>query len=456
VVSVALVKLATEAAGCEMNAEEECNGKVYGLNPVSLISGIPVVSGVLGAFLMPIIGVILDFTSYRRFVGVLFSAVFTVIQVVQIAIGEKTWFAMAILQAIAGFCFTIIVLTTIAYLPEICEQVGQLKVRQNCDRHVTVESLFISITFSTRVKHAQYTSRFTGKQFSMQGSFLVLVSVLSYVLGISKDSVQTARLCQALNFSIICIFFGLGWQRMPSRKATRKLPEGMGGFRTIVYGIRQNIRTAASIHRDYKKGLRWYLLATMFAQASVAALTSTSVVYLSTEVGLNATDTLLFFLVVLIGTMPGTKVASLVSKLVNPNTSWQLSMVSLFAAVVTGAFTLGDAPNKYLSLVWGFFMGIVLGWFYPTENLFFSCILPKGQEAEIAGFRVYCSTILAWMPPLVFSTLVENEIDPKWGLTFMGSFILIAAALLRFAAGTWEEILQESGRSDLSVRANCV
>jgi MFS-type transporter involved in bile tolerance (Atg22 family) len=456
VVSVALVKLATEAAGCEMEADEECTGKVYGLNPVSLISGIPVVSGVLGAFLMPVIGVILDFTSYRRFVGVLFSAVFTVIQAVQIAIGEKTWFAMAILQAIAGFCFTIIILTTIAYLPEICEQVGQLKVRQNCVRHVMVESLFISETFSTRVKHAQYTSRFTGKQFSMQGSFLVLVSVLSYVLGIAKDSVQTARLCQALNFAITCIFFGLGWQRMPSRKATRELPEGMGGFRTIAYGIRQNIRTGVSIHRDYKKGLRWYLLATMFAQASVAALTSTSVVYLSAEVGLNATDTLLFFLVVLIGTMPGAKLASLVSKLVNPNTSWQLSMVSLFTAVVIGAFTLGDAPSKYLSLVWGFFVGIVLGWFYPTENLFFSCILPKGQEAEIAGFRVYCSTILAWMPPLVFSTLVENEIDPKWGLTFMGSFILIAAALLKFAAGTWEEILQESGRSNLSVRTDCL
>jgi MFS-type transporter involved in bile tolerance (Atg22 family) len=225
----------------------------------------------------------------------------------------------------------------------------------------------------------------------------------------------------------------------------------MRGFRILAYGIRQNIRTAASIHRNYKKGLSKYLLATMFAQAGVAALTSTSVVYLSTEVGLNATDTLIFFLVVLIGTIPGTKLASLISKRVNPSTSWQLSMLSLFIAIVIGAFTLGDAASKYLSLVWGFIVGIVLGWFYPTENLFFSCILPKGQEAEIAGFRVYCSTILSWVPPLIFSALVENEIDPKWGMTFMGSFILIAALLLKFAAGTWEEILKESGRTNLSV-----
>ena len=59
--------------------------------------------------------------------------------------------------------------------------------------------------------------------------------------------------------------------------------------------------------------------------------------------------------------------------------------------MAVGALTLGGAANKYLSLIWGFCVGVTLGWFYPTENLFFSCILPKGQEAEMAGFRVYCS-----------------------------------------------------------------
>ena len=430
VVSVALVQLATEAAGCDTATKDvECTGKIYGLNPASLISGIPVVSGLLGAFLMPIIGVILDFTSYRKYVGIFVSVLFTVIQAIQICIGVSTWLAMAILQAIAGFCFTLMILTNIAYLPEICEQVGQLK-------------------------HAQFTSLFTGKQFTIQASFLVLVSGLSYALGIADDSILTARFTQALNFVIITIFFGFGWHRMPSRQATRKLPEGIHGYRIITYGLRQNVRTIVSIYRDYKKGLRWYLLATMFVQAGVAALTSTSVVYLSMEVGLNATDTLLFFLVVLVGTIPGAQFASVLSKYVNPCTSWQLSQTSLFTVMVIGAFTLGDAPNKYFSLIWGFFMGVALGWFYPTENLFFSCILPKGQEAEIAGFRVYVSIILAWLPPLSFSILVENGFDPKWGLSFMGLFILIAAALLRFGTGTWEEILEESGRVGLSERGS--
>jgi MFS-type transporter involved in bile tolerance (Atg22 family) len=379
--------------------------------------------------LMPIIGTIIDFTSYRKFVGILFSVIFAVIQAIQIAIGERTWFAMAILQAVAGFCYIVNILTTLAYLPEICEQVGEKT-------------------------HAEYTSRFTVKQFSMQTSFLILVSVLSYGLGISGDSVQTARLSQALNFSFICILYGVGWRWMPSRHATQELPHGMRGLSILAYGVRLNIRTSMSILRKYRKGLRCYLLATMFVQPGVASLTSISVVYLSAEVGLNATDTLIFFLVVLVGTIPGAILASFISKRTNPNTSWQFSMLFLFVIMVIGAVTLGDARNKYMSMIWGFFIGIMLGWFYPTENLFFSCILPKGKEAEIAGFRVYFSAILGWLPPLIFGIAVEKGIDPKWGLTMMGSFIFVAALLLKCCSGSWGEIIEESGRSGLNERIN--
>lgn len=192
------------------------------------------------------------------------------------------------------------------------------------------------------------------------------------------------------------------------------------------------------------------MLATVFAQSSVGALTTVSVVYLSSEVGLNATDISLFFFVVLVGTIPGTKVASVISKRTNPNTSWQLSMVFLFVVLVIGGLTLDSAPNKYLSLVWGFFLGGVLGWFYPTENLFFSCVLPRGKEAEIAGFRVYASMILSWLPPLMFSILVGNEVDAKWGMVVIGSFLLVAALMLKLGTGTWEEILEESQRSGLT------
>ncbi|KAL9180485.1 hypothetical protein ACHAXT_010938 [Thalassiosira profunda] len=458
VVNAALLELASAAAGCpvgdelraieeECTCDYECTGTVYGQNPLSLISNIAVVTGLLSAFFMPIIGVLLDFTSYRRFVGVLFSAVFTAIQAIQIAIGEDTWFPMAILQSIAGFCFAGMIMTSLAYLPEICEKAGQ-------------------------EKHTIYTARFTAKQFLVQASFLVLIGGLSFVFGIADDSVTTARMSQAINFALISVLFGVGWHvYTPSRPASRDLPEGTHGLGIVAYGLRQNVRTAKSIFREFKKGLRWFLFAEIFAQSTVGALTTISVVYLSSEVGLTATDISMFFLVTLVGTLPGAAISKPISTRTNPNVSWQLSMICLFIVMVIGAFTLPNTPNKYLSFIWGFFVGAVLGWFYPTENLFFSCVLPKGQEAEISGFRVICSMILSWLPPLMFSILVSNGVAAKWGMSIMASFtfplgsvvscacsrilfwqasfILIAASMLKFGAHeSWEEILLESGRGD--------
>mmetsp|Transcript_38950 Transcript_38950/g.81864 ORF Transcript_38950/g.81864 Transcript_38950/m.81864 type:complete len:552 (-) Transcript_38950:197-1852(-) len=442
VVNAALLELASQAAGCltgeEVKAIEEatgedyeCTNTIYGQNPLSLISNIAVVTGLLSAFFMPIIGVVLDFTPHRKLVGIVFCIVFICIQACQIAIGPKTWFPMAILQSIAGFCFSGMLMTSLAYLPEICEIVGQSR-------------------------HTQYTARFTAKQFSVQALFLVLVGGLSFAFGISDDSVMTARMSQALNVCLVSILFGTGWRcYMPSRPSSRELPESTGTTRLrccgiIAHGIRQNLRTLKSIIREYKKGLRWFMAAEVFAQSSVGALTTVSVVYLSSEVGLNATDITFFFLVVLIGTIPGSRVSAVLAKWSNPSSCWQASMIVLFVTMVIGAFTLGNAPNKYYSFIWGFFVGVCLGWFYPTENLFFSCILPKGSEAEIAGFRVICSMILSWLPPLIFSILVSNGVEAKWGMTFMASFVLVAALLLRLGAGSWEEMLAESGRSDLT------
>ncbi len=346
VFNAALLELAQTAAGCLTGMEKEaagddyeCSNKIYGQNPLALISNIAVVTGLLSAFFMPFIGVILDFTSYRRFIGILFSVVFTCIQIIQISVGPKTWFPMAIVQSIGGFCFAGIIMTSLAYLPEICEAVGQ-------------------------EKHSKYTARFTGKQFTVQALFLMLIGGLSYAFKISNDSTSTARMAMGINAFFITILFGVGWHKyMPSRPASRSLPQGQRSCISVVtHGLKQNFRTAKSIYHQYKKGLLWFLVAEVFAQSSVGALTTLSVVYLNDVVGLNTTDVNFFFLVVLFGTIPGASIAPIVTKRSNPNVAWQISMVSLFITIVTGAFTLGDAPNKYLSFIWGYFVGLNLGW----------------------------------------------------------------------------------------------
>lgn len=57
-------------------------------------------------------------------------------------------------------------------------------------------------------------------------------------------------------------------------------------------------------------------------------------------------------------------------------------------------------------------------------------LLPRGQEAELSGFYVYCTQILGWLPPLIFSVMVESNIDQKFGILAVQSFFGVAIVLL--------------------------
>ena len=126
--SSSLIYLASDAAGCvDENSKvvDNCESSVYGMRPAALIANIAIFSGVLSALLMPFAGALVDYTPYRRRIGIVVASLMILIQAVQIGTVSQTWFAMSVLQGIAGFLYQVQVLATYAYLPEIARAVGE-------------------------------------------------------------------------------------------------------------------------------------------------------------------------------------------------------------------------------------------------------------------------------------------------------------------------------------------
>ena len=189
------------------------------------------------------------------------------------------------------------------------------------------------------------------------------------------------------------------------------------------------------------------MLALIFAEACANSFTLVSVVFLDEKLGMTATEIGQFFIVALVAMIPGSKMGGFITSKTNPNTSWRLSLLTLFILSIIGGLVL-SADNVWpIGYVWGFFVGLNLGWFYPTENLYFSMIIPKGQEAELSGFFVYCTQIIGWLPPLIFSFLVEANVDYGIGVICVGAFALVAIVLLSMAT-SWEEIVADSHKFD--------
>eukprot|EP00549_Striatella_unipunctata_P009682 CAMPEP_0118684762 /NCGR_PEP_ID=MMETSP0800-20121206/6841_1 /TAXON_ID=210618 ORGANISM="Striatella unipunctata, Strain CCMP2910" /NCGR_SAMPLE_ID=MMETSP0800 /ASSEMBLY_ACC=CAM_ASM_000638 /LENGTH=250 /DNA_ID=CAMNT_0006581539 /DNA_START=58 /DNA_END=810 /DNA_ORIENTATION=+ len=222
---------------------------------------------------------------------------------------------------------------------------------------------------------------------------------------------------------------------MPNAPAARRLGENDNLLRD---GFLQIFRTIQKVNQSYKAGLRWFLLALVFAEAAINTFTTLAVVFLTDQLKFSATQNGMFFLITLMGVFPGGfLIGNNVTSSTNPKTSWILSQIAIFIVGAVGVLVLQEDGPFAVALVWGFFVGLCFGWFYPAENLFFSMCLPKGQEAELSGFYVYCTQILGWLPPLVFSILVQNDVAQNYGIIVVCCFFLPSLAILSIMTGTW-------------------
>lgn len=244
---------------------------------------------------------------------------------------------MSALQAIAGFIYQVQVVSTYAYLPEMAREVGQA--RMNSYTAIFTQTQFSSVSwrrFAISIDPSglliyQFLSNI--QHPLQQATFTVVVIGVSFMLQL--HTVHTAMVGQTAVVLWCVAFFIWGWKYLPSRPARHTLQEGQW---MLTAGFAQNWSTAKAIWSQYRKGLKWYLLALVFAEASAAAITNISswvflwrsianwtldmlfshllfanqmepsihaVIYLSDVVGLNILQVGIFFLVALLGTIPG-------------------------------------------------------------------------------------------------------------------------------------------------------
>ncbi len=100
--------------------------------------------------------------------------------------------------------------------------------------------------------------------------------------------------------------------------------------------------------------------------------------------------------------------------------------------------------------MWGF----VLGWYYPVESSIYSSLMPEGQEAELAGFYLYCSQAIGWLPPLVFTILNEDpSVELSWAGVQLNIYIFISL-LLYSMMPTWDECIEITENGNKMLKNN--
>mmetsp|Transcript_20010 Transcript_20010/g.57935 ORF Transcript_20010/g.57935 Transcript_20010/m.57935 type:complete len:539 (-) Transcript_20010:529-2145(-) len=391
-------------------------GRVYGLRPGSLLTMASVITGLICAVTMPLVGAIVDHTRYRKHVGLVTALVVCVITGVQTTISEETWFPILLLEVVGGFSLIAHMTASMAYLPDLSEYEDEL---------------------------AHYTSRFNITQYCFQICYVGFITAIGY--GIKANTVKTAQLAAGTACGLSTIYLGYAWMFLfRKREALSKVPEGENLVNT---GFKQIFKTARLIFSKYR-ALKWFMIALLWSpEAGAGVVLSIAVTFLTVEIKLTGIQIGVINITLLMGTIPGSAFSKWIMTKLNPLVSFRISLFYMACCVGLTSGVLTGPERKNWSYLMAFLWGLAYGWVYPCQRVMQCTLIPKGQNNEIMGFFSFCAQILGWLPALLFSIMVEKGVSMRWGMSLVAVFLLLAIFFTYFI-GNYDAAVAQVARED--------
>jgi hypothetical protein len=215
-------------------------------------------------------------------------------------------------------------------------------------------------------------------------------------------------------------------------------------------GLIQNYKTFTVIAKDHPP-LKWFLFTVIWGEAGNSGLIPVMITIMTHLANFQSTEVGIMFFISLTSAIPGLVIGTYVCKRYNPSISIKCNLTLL--SIVTLTFGLCIRQDRvYLNYGAAVLWGALLGWYYSTQQLYFSSSLPPEQETELSGFYVYCTILLTWFPPLIGTVMLEANIQAQY-LTFPVVGCQLMGLFCACMCPSWE-IIVESARKPLVIDPN--
>eukprot|EP00934_Nitzschia_sp_Nitz4_P005376 Nitzschia sp. Nitz4//scaffold162_size51285//27330//28991//NITZ4_006971-RA/size51285-processed-gene-0.34-mRNA-1//1//CDS//3329537979//5366//frame0 len=419
----ALIRIAKEAAGCPTEPPEgesvvpECNEKVYGIKPSSLLTTYTMIVGVASACLLPLMGAIVDYTPYRLRIGQISSVLFTVLIIPTIFLNENNFFGVALVQVVLSFTGWAQTAISYAYLPELTTDVELL---------------------------SDYTKSFTICNFGSMVIYLGINIGLVQVLGKSDDDLFTNQLAMSIALGTNIVLLGYSWGFLfGHRPRMHELPPDRSLWTA---GFVQLYNTSNHIFQNYRS-LKWFYISISMCDGGLQALATIAITYMADQLLFSAQESGIAIGSMLLGSVPGAALANWVTKRMGPIASSMSAIVLLIIATALFALLIKGPGQTLETYILAFVWGIGTGWKWTCDRLVASSIIPNGQDTELMGVFLFSGQCLSWVPPLLYTTINEMGVSQRIGVATLDIFFVLAL-MACWMMGSYETARMQVQRSD--------
>lgn len=393
-VGPALLKLASEQAidiaGCSAMIDEsyydECakTSRIYGFKPSSLLTNMGTITSLVSIISLPLFGAIVDFTPYRKQVGMFTAVGVALIKIFELGLGPTTWFFVVCLQILSSFLYQTHAATMDTYSAELSNQ---------------------------PTKQSKFQSSFALIMFASMFLYMLEVLIPSRILHLGD--IATARFAIVVSICNSLPLFLLAWVYFfRDRPPASKLPNGNT---ILTAGFRKLGSTFHEISSKYGHVKHFLVFSLAWSEAGSRTLPIIAITYMSDFLEMNSQEIGVALLMTLIGGMPGALIGNYVCRLYqNPVRSTQICLILFTTNTLFAGILLRASTQKNWMYGFAFVWGICQGWLHPQHTTIFVTIAPKENGAvELMGLYLFFCQILSFIPPLVFTILNELGV-PMW------------------------------------------
>lgn len=414
----ALLRLAINQAGCSQLPDDvQCENRVYGSKPSSLLNLMTTFSGLIGGILMPLVGAIVDHTNYRRAVGIGSAVGLVCNSLISICISERTWFFVAIVATNPFYYIHVTVM--LAYIPELTK---------DFEKQARFNASFLAIRSISMLLSA----------------FAIVLISLAFpgkgARGSLSHDIRLARISQIYVSTLCLLFFFLTFHKgLKPRLALSEIPEGE---RLMITGIKKVLKTTLTLYNEYPAVL-WFLIASICYMSLVTAILTVAVTFMVDFLSMNGTETVVTMIIFLISAICGSLLMPVFTRIFGLFRGLKVACLFLMTLMILTPLVVSGPEHKKLMYFVVVFWGIAFGWIVPSGRLVFIAIMPKGQESEMMGLHQFTAIGFVWFPPLVLAILNENGIGINIGMMVCSIFCFFALFSLHMI-GDFDEAVKKT------------
>jgi len=398
-ISTAILNLSFIVGNCVPG--EQC--KIIGLKASSLLTTITSVASFISAFLLPIVGAIVDHSDYRKQVAIVSGVLIIICNFFEIFVSANTFWFVIFCYSLAGVIFLLHQMTVFAYFNELTDD-SKVLTRYQARFHVIRQMTMFFILTST---------------------LIISISWPGIERGSLEFNLFSARVAQVIIFvlSSISMFFSF-YKGLKPRSALSQIPENSNiltvGFKKLVSTLKRIFKTLPAV--------KWFLISTAFVGSTLGSLLPISVTYMSFYLKYGTIEIGFVAMLYLLLSLPGAgTLTCFVAKFgILGNMKFVLFMFMIAWASVGICIPSPEYGQVFFAIAcfWGFFAGMII----PNGRTLYLQIIPKGQEAEMMGLYIFFTYGFVWIPPLVLTFMNEAGVSLRYSISLISLFVLCSLA----------------------------